>query len=75
MAESTQLGIYILSTAKSTHLFPALDLPAYLVRTTQNVAALKQAEEAQMVASLVLSYRSIAAARPEQQSLLQLLQT
>lgn len=50
IAESTQLGIYILSTPK-------------------NVTALQSADAAQTVASLVLSYRSNAASRPEQQSL------
>ncbi|KDR74276.1 hypothetical protein GALMADRAFT_227357 [Galerina marginata CBS 339.88] len=49
IAESTQLGIYILSTPK-------------------NVTALQNAGAAQTVASLVLSYRSNAAPRPEQQS-------
>ncbi|KAJ7224646.1 hypothetical protein GGX14DRAFT_651261 [Mycena pura] len=50
IAESIQLGIYILSTPK-------------------NVTALKNADAAKTVASLVLSYRSTAASRPEQQSL------
>ncbi len=71
IAESTQLGNYILSTPK-VRIFRSF--PKRYNDTNhslQNVAALKQSDEDQTVASLFLSYRANAASRPDQQTGLQ----